>query len=576
MRKHDFYGLPRSLQDRFIESSRGAAVPAPLLVRAEGDATSRNWALAALGLAALWAGYFFFGFGDLDSPLALGGPLHMAGHVLFAATVSFCAFRSFGVSWEGSRIPYGYGWFLFPSGVIHTKGGSVTEYGAEDIKGGTVSGSSVAITFQNGRTVLFPAADADNAQAAVAAFEAGQKKWSSLSEQDALERARLNPLTESGVPNPLAPTDPHPRPVLFRPVVLVLVTVLAGATLGFAVSQMRQSLSEKALYRAAIHRDTVEAYEKYLARGGDRAEVRELLLPRARLEQAIAAGTVDAIEKFQRQNPDLKIEGEVQNALRATLLAELDKAKEKGSLQAIDAMPERFEAHALIAGEIAQARRDVFAKALADFQKVAAPDNAELVPFVQRLLTYTEKHGPKVKVRLSQDFPQEPEKVDSIVRKSRKYYLGSKSLPTQYFLGERARAREKQLGEQIVERLQQAFPKDVVNFELAPLPEKENVELEEPEVPTLTISHQERLSGGFVGGKPKSMYMGATLVMTARFELPGEPDNPLEFRWSAWLRPSFTERTDSPTDIADVYEDMIAAPFERFSDKYAGQWFKEP
>lgn len=575
MRKYDFYGLPRSLQDRFIESSRGAAVPAPLLVRAEPDTTSPKWALLALAAAALWIGYFLWGFGDLDSPLALGGPLQLAGHVAFAAVVSFCALRSFGVSWEGSRIPYGCGWSLFPATVVHSKGRTITEYGTDDIKHVSANGNQVVVTFQTGRSVAFPAADEENAKAAVAAFEQGSKKYPQLPEDDALERARLNPLTDSGVPNPLAPTDPHPRPVLFGPVLLALVTVIAAGTLGYTVDYFRYSLSEKALYRAATSQDSVAAYEKYLARGGERPEVKELLLPRARLERAIAAGTVEALEEFKRENPNLKITGEVQNALRAALLNELEKAKEKGSLDAIESMSEKFEDHQLIAAELAQARRDVFAQALADFQKVAQVDNADLIPFIQQLLTYTEKHGPTVKVRLAQEFPQKPEKIDNIVRKSRKYYLGSKSLPTQYFLGDQARELEKKLGKKVVERLQKAFPEDVVDFELAPLPEKENVELKEPEVPTLTITHKERLSGGFVGGKPKSMYMGATLLLKAKFEIPGQ-ENPLKFRWSAWLSPKFKGRDESPTDIADVYADMISKPFDRFFDKYMSRWFKEP
>src|SRR5690606_34504517 len=131
------------------------------------------------------------------------------------------------------------------------------------------------------------------------------------------------------------------------------------------------------------------------------------------------------------------------------------------------------------------------------------------------LLTYAEKHGPTVELRFAHDFPMDPEKIDTIVSKSKKYYMGRKSLPSQYFLGDPARRREKALLQRVQARLQKAFPPDILEFKLAEPPAKENVELPEIKVPTITFSHQEKLSGGFVGGMPKAMYMGAAVLMSA-------------------------------------------------------------
>jgi hypothetical protein len=258
-----------------------------------------------------------------------------------------------------------------------------------------------------------------------------------------LEKARLNPLLESGVPNPLAPTQPHRKPSLFGPAILAVIVAVLAVSFGLGASTWRDSISRKALYTAATSEDTIDAYRAYMERGGEREEVAMLLLPRAELEVAKKVGTVESIEAFKEKHPDTKIGSEVHNALVAALLRELDKAKAKGTVTAIAEVPKKFKASPLIKTEIDKARRAVYAKALAGFQKSASSEDPNLVPFVQHLLTYAEANGPAVELRFAQDFPQDPKMLDKIVSKSKKYYMGRKSLPTQYFLGDPARSREK-------------------------------------------------------------------------------------------------------------------------------------
>lgn len=99
MRKQDFYSLPRSIQDRFIESSQGAAAPVPIAVAVRSENKSTLWGLTSLSVAGAWVGFFMMGFGDLSSPLALGNlPLTLA-HVGFAGAAVFCALRAYALSW---------------------------------------------------------------------------------------------------------------------------------------------------------------------------------------------------------------------------------------------------------------------------------------------------------------------------------------------------------------------------------------------------------------------------------------------------------------------------------------------
>jgi hypothetical protein len=237
-------------------------------------------------------------------------------------------------------------------------------------------------------------------------------------------------------------------------------------------------------------------------------------------------------------------------------------------------VPKKFPGHELIATEIAAARRDVFSKAMASFQEKASEKEQNLIPFVQQLLTYAEKNGPRVVLRFHQDFPQDPQKLDQIVSKSKKYYMGNKSLPTQYIIGDSARRREKKFLEDVEKKLQQAFPEDILDFQVGPLAEKENVEPPKADVPALTFMHRERLSGGFVGGKPKAMYLGAAMLMTADGTIPGQ-DVALDFKWNAWRSPQFSILSESSKDIPDIYEDMIGGAFDKFEEIYLTRWFTE-
>jgi hypothetical protein len=303
-------------------------------------------------------------------------------------------------------------------------------------------------------------------------------------------------------------------------------------------------------------------------------------LPRAELDQARAAGTVEAIEQYIAEHPTTAIAAEVQDAHRAALLSVLRKAEAEGSVSAIEAVPKKYAGAAQLLGpELVAARHAVFARAVANFQKQAAPQNAALLPFVTRLLAHVEKHGPRVDVRMQQQFPQDPAGLDEIVSKSKKYYMGVRSLPTRYFLGDAARKREIKLGEELVRRLQSAFPEDVVKFDFVGPAGERNEVLPEITVPTLTISHLENLSGAYVGGKPKTVFLGSSTAITGTFALPGEA-NPLVFKWGRWSPPNLKALDESdltvPDGVAFVYENMMGGAFDDFGKLYLATWFAQP
>ncbi len=572
MQKQDFYGLPRSLQDRFIGASLGASAPIPLGYIPRKDNSSLFWGLGALVTAGLWAGFTSFGLGNLHSSFAITTLAHRLVHVVFAVLAAYLSFRAYARSWLISRMPYQPGVYLFSGVIVDASFGQLVIHEAASISNVQAVGSDVVVSVGSG-TLRFPQGSADLAGIAAEKTQVGLERWKASQADDHLERARLNPLVDSGIHNPLAPTEAHPRPHFISNSVILTVCVLLGLGAGFGVAVWRDSLSQKALYEAAIAENSVEGYRAYLFRGGNRPDVKRLLLPRAELREAVEKGSVEAIENFVKKNPDTEIAGEVHNALRAALLVELEKAKKVGTIKALEELKEKYADHKLIEGEIAAARHDVFIRALESFKKKASKKDPALVPFMQQVLAFTEKNGPTVHLQVHQDFPQEANALDQVVIKNHQYYMGVKSQPSQYFLGKSARRREKALLDDVYTKLQPEFSEEIVKFEVVPLPTEANEELPAPQVPTLTIIHKEKLSGGYVGGRPRAMYLGAAITFTALAHIPGNEEPALRFDWSAWRNPDFSILVDKTKDIPDVYEDMVGGAFAKFKAMYLERWF---
>lgn len=571
MQRFDFYSLPRSLQDRFIESTQGVAVPLPIALRPSQHVARKLWLVASCFLILIWFFVALRGFGDLNHPGALGGVSLTIAFVALGLGALGCAARAYVLSLRAGHAPFVAGEYVFPSGVIQVSGSILRVHDASVVTADQDRNRAV-FTIAGARRLVMELPTSEDAAEAVRAFREGKERWAQVKAEDALERARLYCLSESGIPNPLAPTRPHPRPPTGPVIAAALGVVLLSGLLATGLSLYRDKMSERALYQSATRKDSVEAYQKYLARGGKRPEIREVLLPRARLKEATADGSISAVIAFAHENQGSKIQPEIEAALRTGLLKELEIAKQAGTLSALRDLETRYEQGRLIAPEIKAAQHAVYEAAYRGYLSQSAGDKS-LDEFVGHLLAFAEKNGPRVSVRFFHDFPQDPGILDSIIKKNEKYFLGGRSLPSQYFVGAPARQREKDLGERLATRLSGAFPADVLIFELAPLPERENAPLPELTGPTLTIAHKETLSGGFVGGAPKSMYLGATVRIDARFQLPGDRPSH-EYHFGVWKNPSYAIGEERPTDIPRVYGRMMSDAFEQFLTEYQRKWFK--
>jgi hypothetical protein len=513
------------------------------------------------------------GYGDLQSPLALAPLPLVVVHVLFATLVAGCAMIAQSKYWASKRTPFLTGSFVFPSGVIMARPDKLLIMPIDELQDAVATGNSVRLVFQ-GKSFTFAAGDQARAAASVEAIKASREKYrQAKAAGDIRQQLLLDPLQDSGVPNPLAPTEPWAAPVFVPKWLAVVAVFLTGAVLGTAVFWIRNTWGAKALFAAAIAQDDLAAYRAYLERGGQRPEVEAILLPRAELRDAQSANDVTAIEAYIKRYPKTRIGAEVTAAHRNALLAALERATKLGTLSALEQLQNQHEGHPLIGHELAAAKQAIFTRALQNF-KAQAGTSPEVVPFVQRLLRYSQAHGPDVQIRFRPRYTQNYEHIENIVRKS-PYYTGARLLPGQYFQGKYTLAREARVGKALEERLQRAFPQDVLHFQLGKQVEDPQSDLPEVKLPTLFIDHSVSFSGGFVGLKRQGMYMGMTLAYLATFRTPGQKGDQFVYRIRLWRAPK-QELIDEAKDAEELYETLAADGYDTFAREYLEYWFKKP
>lgn len=575
-RQAQFYTLPRAVQHRFVESTRGVGAPAPILVKLFRSRAHLLWGAASVGALVLWISFASIGYGDLESSLAITPSGVLVVHLAFAAFVVFCALRAQSKAFTTKRTPFATGTFLFPSGVIVSRPSKLTVYPIEDVQDVRVNGASVDVVFP-GQTFAFVAADPARATEVPGAVQEARTKYQAAkASNDIRQLLLLDPLQDSGVPNPLAPSEPLAPPMLLAPWATILAVLVGGAVLGWAVFWMRNTWSAKALYAAAVAADSTGAYRAYLERGGQRPEVEAILLPRAELRDAQAKHSVEAIEAYIKQHQKTRIAPEITAAHRTALLAELEKAKQAGTLAALNQLEKKHAGYPLIQNEILAAKQAIFDRVLASFKQEAGKgqDGQDPVAFVARLVHYARLHGPKVEIRFQPKYVQNYEHIEDIVQKS-PYYNGVQLLPGQYFKGKYPLEREARVGKRLKERLQQAFPTDILQFELGKQIAEGETEPPAVKVPTLWIEHSVTFSGGFVGLRKQGMYMGMTLAFRATYLLPGDKAEHFVFRIRLWRAPK-QDLIDEAKTPEELYQTLANDAYDTFATEYLETWFKKP
>jgi hypothetical protein len=570
----DFFNLERSLQDRFVEAAKGAVPPTPIAFRpARPRPLVLAWWAGSAASIIIALGILALGFGALDSGFALLGPTWAVVLGAFIALAVFAALRALSLDHDRDSLPYRAGAYVFPIGVVDAQSEVVKVHRFPELKDVVRKDRRVSLVF-DGAKFEFETRDQALAEQLLQLVEQNRQRVSGAGgPPSSRELAGLDPLADTGFKSPFTPSEPRrktsPRWLRFG----WLEAVLAGLVLGPLAWYGRNFVSEERLYAAARSSASVEAYRAYLARGGTRSDVSEVLLPQAELQQAVNQGSVQAIEQFMARGGHQQIQAQVQAALKKALLTELGQVAAKSSLTELVAFEKTQQHAALIKPEIEVKKQELFQKAARSFAAVAQPTTPGLVGFFGRLLFYAQKNGPEVEIAFRRR-PTDPKKAEDDLHKSA-YFLGADSMPSRFFRPEDWELRENDIGRELEARLNKEFAPDILRFKLVPALPDDGTDFPKVQKPTLVITHRAELSGAFMSKKPRGVFVGLGLMVRSAFIIPGD-DQPLNFKFSAWLAPDMKVWERDGATAKDVYEALGREGLARFQKKQLAFFLKAP
>jgi len=573
MDRVDFWALQRSIQERFVASTESAAAPAPLAIRPLAHDTRQiGWLLLGLGGLIGAVVSLRLGFGDLNSRYALTPFWFSAVHAGLFALSALGFLRVAARHVAAHAVPYRPALYLFPIGVIDARAPLFSVHRVNEQATAQADSARRCLRVGlDGATFEFPAADPARAEAAARTIlELRDRLASSGPDSSAREQSLVDPLVDNGFKNPFSPPESLRKALPAWVRIWPLLALVLGVLLGGAAWRARNGLSEARLYAAARAADRSETYRVYLERGGKNPDVEALLLPRTELRDVVQQGSVTALEQFLDAHPNSQIKPEIDSALQQALLKELAAAQAVGTLSALKDFGARYARYPSLAPAIDNAVNARIAAALEQLKPALAPNQSHLMPFMERLLRYTSKHGPAVLVRFQLKPSETLEKEEKALRQSA-YLGGEKALPGQYFDAAHEAPRESVVATALIAALAEHLPRDLVDAKAAPA--LDAAADAKPTVPTLLVSYRAELSGAFTSRMPRLAIAGVGVITRVSFEIPGDPD-PLIFKVSVWRAPDMKNIAPDATAPA-LYDAMATEAFKRFTKKYLATLFAE-
>lgn len=578
MKAVDFYKLPRAIQDRFVGSVMSGFPPAPILATKGGTPTKLMW----LGLSGACLLVLVIttrvGYGQLDSGLSLHSAKALLLYAALVFGIAFGLVQAYGRLVREKALPYGAGVYLFPACLIDARSDQFKVYWTQDLQNVDAQGSAVRVSFAGGSSFTFQCADAAQApQIATEVQTARDRAMHAKATEDPKELVAVDPLHNPRFSSPVGPRDPYSMRLAPWKKLGWVVGLGVAAIIAPSLWALRNNGSDKTMYARATLTNDTESYRAYLERGSKfKEEVATILLPRSELRDAEKVGTVDALLKYKADHPTSKIGQEVALSIRTAMLSELEKAKAVGTLAALDEFSKHYPEHG-VEPELKEAIHAVYMRELATYKTHAATKDKTVVPFVERLFAWAEKHGGKVEVRFHRKKSESLGRADQFVAKT-PTFAGEVSYPSRYFDEKHGTKREAALGKTIATRFDAGLSAEIFDITVG-APISADVEaLPDVKVPTIFVTHGSEWSGHtYQSQKPRGSYVGLNMPFELLFTIPGDP-KPVKlkaeiFKHAALGQLKDDEAIQSGAAEEKVYEAMGTDAFEQFGKKIIALFF---
>lgn len=515
-----------------MESAQGASPPAPIVQRL-GDPRAQVFIGLAGGAGVLFLVLLVVGFGSLESALAKHGAPLLALYFGLLFAVPFGILRFIRPRVLAKKLPWKPGVYVFPMCLVDARSASLAIHSMRDLSrmDKATASSPLRLSFKGGGTYEFPVAGgADDANFR---FDVAQKQAEhALQSGDDGELTTLDPFHESrkSWTSPIGPTsslvDRTPGWVK-NDLFLALAFALVFAPGTWA---LRNAASDKSMFAKAAAVASPEAWKAYLVHGTNHAdEVQSTLLPRAELEVAKKAQTVDAIRAFQASHPGSAVDAEASAALRDAFLRELDKAKAKGSLAALDEFVKTYPDHHLDK-ELAAAKHDLYAKSAVAFGRLGKSDDPTVKAFVDELRTWLEAHGTTVTIVFRREVSPALAQADKLIGAAPlNKNLGMHQV-TQWFDPNADQPKEADVAKAFETALRKVFGPDLANVTMGPDGDDAATQALAAKTPLVVVRYRFGWLGAAYSSAPlKRSFAGVYVSGDATFSVPGGA-SPLKVR----------------------------------------------
>ncbi|MFO0696246.1 MAG: hypothetical protein U0230_21960 [Polyangiales bacterium] len=560
VRKLHFNSLPGGTRKRLVESLSKQGEPRPVADFPEGfGGPVFGWSLLALlGLG----GIALFVFGDFGSPYNFHEPFgFVLGYVVsffFALWGLLAVVRAFQ---RRSGLPFPRGRYLFPLELVVAKDATLEILPTSAIENvqivhhyhnGAYTGSRVELRFPGKRLENLWVRKQADAQALLDSLRDAQSRvrdaanrndLATLQRLDVLSEVRGSPVLDD--PSALASyREQHEReigtPLAHDPPVFVRRAALVGFLAALVIAPpfffARNLLSEEIAFATLSREGGSGALQHYLESGMLHTdEVRNVLLPRAVFQEAVASNTVSALRDFLRRFPHAPQVGEARTAIHARYVQSLD----------------RFLAQ--------------------------APADSRMIAFMQRLVAFLEAHDTvSVKVRFAAPSTDELTAIDTELSQRSLARSGKTVEPiAPQFTPERTATLETSVTQLLDRGFSQVFPADILDLEhQGRLPKGSPPDAASP---TFDVDYVVRPNGAFYeNATDPRAFVGIHVDFHVRMRVPGDTEG-FEFRVAVEPPQTFTVHDDTPgqSSAQRIYATMTERAFDQLGDQLAGVFFRQ-
>jgi hypothetical protein len=543
----EFNTLPRSVRDRFVAITNGAAGPAPILSQktsAKSKIVGLSFLFVLLALVALLV--VVVGFGDYSNELGIHGPLYVIFlYVPFAFLVFLVALSIVTRLVVRSPFPFQPGRYLFPSDFVDARTGTLRIVPTRlltDFKGvhmhtnGRYTHTTLTYTFQ-GATEQFIVRGQDAAQAATNAFwdyqrmltaAAQAQDWHTIANLDPFFECRRTGIWQEGA---LPTADPGPRvktvPAFFRwrAAVAVLIALVACPPLALA----RNLASDEVMYSSAKSTDSESSYDDYVTNGWRHLDEAKLARPIAAFREAKQKGSVTEMRRVLKTYPGSSVEADARASLH-----------------------------------------ELYAKTLRDFRAKASSADPQMLPFMERLIDYMEKNDTST-VRVVFSAPTNGALADADALFQKKYSGAGKTVEpiSPYFDEKRSESREEQIVEQLNKAFSSIFPTDVLA--LAQSDDNKTGSKD----PAISIAYSVGPSGdAYKSDDDTEIFVGIDVGFTMQMMVPSDTKT-FDFKLKVSPPDRFRyEYMEGTNQAQAAYEAMAQRAFDEFTTKLQAVFFK--